>query len=131
MTTATKAVRPVTLGAVALLSMSGLALAQGAAPGAAAPAGQPPAPPARAPEMALALEAAQAAIATCTANGYKVGVSVVDSAGVLRLLLSVDGAARMAVESSTRKAFTANALKVATSDTQERIKTDTALAAKV
>ena len=123
------------IGAAALLATTNLGLSQAAAPAAGAPApapaGQPPAPPARAPEMALALEAAQVAIASCTANGYKVGVSVVDSAGVLRLLISVDGAAKQAVESSTRKAYTANALKVSTADTQERVKTDTALAAKV
>jgi uncharacterized protein GlcG (DUF336 family) len=104
--------------AVSLAVMTTVAAAQQAAP-------------ARGPEMALALEAAQTALATCTANGIKAGVSVVDSDGVLRLLLSVDGASKGAVESSTKKAFTANALKAATYDIQEKMKTDEALAAKV
>ena len=35
-------------------------------------------PPARGPEMALALEAAQAAVAACAADGVKLATSVVD-----------------------------------------------------
>jgi uncharacterized protein GlcG (DUF336 family) len=106
------------LGALSLVVSASVASAQQAAP-------------ARGPEMALALEAAQTAISTCTANGIKAGVSIVDSEGVLRLLLSVDGASRRAVESSTQKAFTANALKASTYDIQEKMKTDQELAAKV
>ncbi len=112
-------IRPlVWLGAVSLAATSTLALAQQAAP-------------ARGPEMALAIEAAQTALSTCTANGIKAGASIVDSAGVLRILLSVDGASKGAVESSTKKAFTANALKAATYDVQEKMKADPALTAKV
>jgi uncharacterized protein GlcG (DUF336 family) len=88
-------------------------------------------PPARGPEAALALEAAQAALATCTTNGYQTAASVVDSAGVLKVLLAVDGARRVAVESSTKKAVTANALRATTSEIIEKMKTDAALAAKV
>jgi uncharacterized protein GlcG (DUF336 family) len=94
-------------------------------------AAEPAAPPARAPDMALALEAVQTAIAACNANNVKAGASIVDSAGVLRVLISADGASKGAVESSTKKAFTANALKAATADILEKMKTDTALAAKV
>jgi uncharacterized protein GlcG (DUF336 family) len=86
---------------------------------------------ARGPEQTLALEAAQAAINACAMSGYKVGVSVVDSAGVLKVLLAADGANRGAIESSTRKAFTANAMKVATAELQEQVKSDATLAAKV
>ena len=58
------------------------AMAQAPAP-AAAPGAPPPAPPrARGPELALAVEAAQTAIAVCLANGYKTTATVVDSAGV-------------------------------------------------
>jgi len=107
------------LGTLTLVAAAGPAPAQQAAP------------PARAPDMALALEAAQTAISACSANGIKAGVSIVDSAGVLRLLLSADGASKTGVESSTKKAFTANALKAATYDVAEQMKTDQALAAKV
>ncbi len=86
---------------------------------------------ARAPEMALAMEAAQTALATCTANGVKAAASVVDSEGVLRLLISVDGASKGAVESSTKKAVTSVKLKAATYDVAEKMKTDPALKAKM
>jgi uncharacterized protein GlcG (DUF336 family) len=88
-------------------------------------------PPARGPETALALEAAQAATAACTMNGYRTAASIVDSGGVLKVLLAVDGASKQAVESSTKKAVTANALKASTSSVLDKMKTDTALAAKV
>jgi uncharacterized protein GlcG (DUF336 family) len=81
--------------------------------------------------MALALEAAQTAVSTCIANGSKVSAAVVDSAGVLRVLLSADGASKESVDTSTKKAFTANALKASTHDMLEKMKTDQALAAKL
>jgi uncharacterized protein GlcG (DUF336 family) len=118
-------IRPLAvLGALSIVTAASAALAQQPAPA-------PAAPPARGPDMTLALEAAQTALSTCTANGIKAGVSIVDSAGVLRLLLSADGASKTGVESSTKKAITANALKAATYDIQEKMKTDQALAAKV
>ena len=117
--------RPLALSALWLAAASSLALAQPAAP----PAQQ--AAPARGPAMALALEAAQTAISSCTASGTKVSAAVVDSAGVLRVLLSADGASAQSVEFGTKKAFTANALKAATYDMQQKMKTDPALAAKL
>jgi uncharacterized protein GlcG (DUF336 family) len=45
--------------------------------------------------------------------------------------VAADGATKGAVESSTKKAVTANAMKTATSEIQEKMKTDQALAAKV
>jgi len=87
--------------------------------------------PARGPESALALEAAQAATGACTVNGYRTAASIVDSGGVLKVLFAVDGASKQAVESSTKKAVTANALKATTSSVLDKMKTDTALAAKV
>ena len=106
------------LSALSLTAMTNLASAQQPAP-------------ARAPDMGLALEAAQTAIAKCAADNVKAGASVVDSAGVLRMLVSADGASKGAVESSTRKAFTANAMKASTQDIIEKMKTDAALKAKV
>src|SRR5438477_12876384 len=78
------------LGALALAATSNFAFAQ--------QAGQQP--PARGPEMALALEAAQGALSACAANGVKPVASVVDSAGVLRLLLAADGASNNSIEIS-------------------------------
>jgi uncharacterized protein GlcG (DUF336 family) len=111
----------VMMGAFAFAATSNAALAQ--------QGGQQP--PARGPQMALALEAAQTSVSTCTANGSKVSAAIVDSAGVLRVLLSADGAGAQSVDNSTKKAFSANALKASTSEVAEKMKTDQALAAKL
>ena len=100
-----------------------------AGPGAAA--GAPQAPAARGPSLKLALEAAQKALETCKGLDQKIGVTVVDSAGVLKVVLATDGASTRGVASSTNKALTALAFTTATSELGERIKTDTALAEKV
>jgi uncharacterized protein GlcG (DUF336 family) len=102
----------------------------GAAAAAAAPA-TPPAPAARGPALKLALEAAQKALDTCKGLDQKIGVTVVDSAGVLKVVLATDGASTRGVTSSTNKALTALAFTTATSELGEKIKTDTALADKV
>ena len=47
------------------------------------------------------------------------------------MLYAADGATKGAVESSTKKATTALAMKAATSEIMEKMKTDPALAAKV
>jgi uncharacterized protein GlcG (DUF336 family) len=102
-------------------------------------AGTPPAalaqqggqPPARGPEMALALEAAQAAVAACGAQGVKAAASVVDSAGVLRVLLTADGASNDQIEISRKKAATAVALKSVTSEVADKMEKDQAFKAKI
>ena len=81
--------------------------------------------------MALAVEAAQTAVATCKANGYTVSASVIDSAGVLRALIAADGAGKGPVESATRKANASLMFKEPSAVTQEKVKTDMALDAKI
>jgi uncharacterized protein GlcG (DUF336 family) len=88
-------------------------------------------PAARGPSLKLALEAAQKALDTCKGLDQKIGVTVVDSAGVLKVVLATDGASTRGVTSSTNKALTALAFTTATSDLAEKIKTDTVLAGKV
>lgn len=105
------------------LTLCGAALAQ--TPPAA------PQPPARGPALDLALEAAQVAIDTCKAREQKAAVSVVDSAGVLKVLLATDGASPRGVSSSTAKAVTALTFKAPTSQLAERIKSDKELADKI
>lgn len=90
-----------------------------------------PAPPVRGPALDLALEAAQAAIESCKARDQKAAVSVVDSAGVVRVLLATDGASPRGVSSSTSKAVTALTFKAPTSQLAETIKTDKELADKI
>src|SRR6187402_439001 len=65
-------------------------------------------PAAYGPSLELAIEAAQVALATCAkAGGQTIGASVVDSAGVLKVLLAADGTSPRGVASSTAKALTA------------------------
>ena len=97
---------------------SGLAMAQDAAP-------------ARAPELALALEAAQAALAACAQNGVKASASIVDAKGGHKVLLAADGVRGSSVEVSIKKAYTASVMKTSTADLVERMKTDKALEAKI
>ena len=109
----------------------GVGPAVGAGGASGAPTGAPQAPAARGPSLKLALEAAQKALETCKGLDQKVGVTVVDSAGVLKVVLATDGASTRGVASSTNKALTALAFTTATSDLGEKIKTDTTLAEKV
>jgi uncharacterized protein GlcG (DUF336 family) len=108
-------------GALALASTSTLAQQQGG--------GQPPA--ARGPDLALAIEAAQAAIASCLTDNVKGVAAIVDSGGVLRLLLATDGAANNGVDISQKKAITANKLKQPTSDVAARMEKDAAYKAQM
>jgi uncharacterized protein GlcG (DUF336 family) len=94
------------------------------------PSGPAPAP-ARGPGSDLALEAAQTAIATCQRNGYNVAVTVVDSAGEVRLLLTSDAAPQRAVDSSTGKALTVIAFKVPSATVAQQAASDPALAARI
>jgi uncharacterized protein GlcG (DUF336 family) len=93
---------------------------------------RPQVPAAKGPALELAIEAARVAIETCAADGgQKIGVSVVDSAGVLKVLLAADGTSPRGVASSTNKAVTALNFKAPTSQLGEQAKTDKALADKI
>jgi uncharacterized protein GlcG (DUF336 family) len=109
------------LGAVALAATTGAVFAQQ----------QPQQPPARGVEMGLALEAAQAAVSTCLSEGVKGAAAVLDSAGVLRVLVSADGASKNASELSPKKAVAAIQMKKATSVIQAEADKDAALKAKL
>lgn len=91
----------------------------------------PPArvPAAKGPALALAYEAAKVAVDTCAAEGGQtVAASVVDAAGVLKVLLAADGTSPRGVSSSTIKAQTALQYKKPTSALFEQAKTDKAFA---
>ena len=70
---------------------------------------------------ALALEAAQAAIAACKAQGYNVTVTVADRMGLPKVVIVRDGPQGVARESTRRKAYTAAVLRVSTGDYTKRI----------
>ena len=86
--------------------------------------------PAPAPATDLAMEAAARAIAVCTANGFNVAVSVVDSAGGVRVLAVADGAGARLGTPATRKATAAVTFGVPTATLEEQVKTDAELAAR-
>ena len=128
------------LGTALLAALSVAAAAQAQAPGAptapAAPGGAaanpPPAVPrARGPSLALAVEAAQVAQATCKTNGYMVTVLVVDSAGVPVVMLSGDGASERTQSIAPTKVAAAIRYNMSSGEVLEKSKTDAAMAAEV
>ncbi len=117
------------LCAASLNAVAADAVPEATAPQAAAPARVPAA---KGPALELAIEAARVAIETCSAaGGQKIGASVVDSAGVLKVLLAADGTSPRGVTSSTAKAVTALTFKAPTSQLFEQVKTDKTLADKI
>jgi uncharacterized protein GlcG (DUF336 family) len=71
----------------------------------------------------LALEAAQAAIASCKAQGYAVTVTVADRLGQAKIVIVRDGPSGVGTESTRRKAYTAAKMRVSTADFTKRIST--------
>src|ERR1700730_3841492 len=72
---------------------------------------------------ALGVEAAQAAIAACKAQGYNVTVTVADRAGTPKVVIVRDGPPGVGRESTRRKAYTAAVLRVSTGDYTKRVST--------
>jgi uncharacterized protein GlcG (DUF336 family) len=86
---------------------------------------------ARGPTLAAAVAAAQTAMSACAVDGYRVSVSVVDSAGVLKLLMAADGTPQRPVETSIRKGYTAAILKQSTGEIAQQAHSDQALATRI
>ena len=63
-----------------------------------------------------ALKAAQAALATCRANGHQVAVAVVDRAGLTQVLLRDRFAGAHTVDAATNKAWSAVSFRTNTKD---------------
>jgi uncharacterized protein GlcG (DUF336 family) len=61
-------------------------------------------------------KAIQASLDACNRDGYRVSVSVVDRAGVLRAMGRADGAGPHTVDSSRKKAYTAASFRRATTE---------------
>jgi uncharacterized protein GlcG (DUF336 family) len=111
-----------------IMSMS-LSLAALSLPAIAQPTAPPPR--ARGPALALAIEAAQTAIQTCLASGYRTTALVADAEGVPVVLLSADGASAMTQTIATGKIAIVVKYKLPSGTIAERLKTDTALAAEI
>ena len=71
--------------------------------------------------VALSVEAAQAAIASCKAQGYAISVAVVDRTGNLKLLLVGDSAGALTPSLSRRKAYTAAMRRVASGELAKQV----------
>jgi uncharacterized protein GlcG (DUF336 family) len=112
--------------AFALPTLTGPALGQQAAP-----VSQPPPPRAKGPALALAVQAAQAAVAACAAKGYHVTALVVDSAGEPVVLLSGDGASLLSQKVARIKIATVLKYKVSSGEVAARARTDARLAAEI
>jgi uncharacterized protein GlcG (DUF336 family) len=70
---------------------------------------------------AMAVEAAQAAMAACKAQGYSISVAVVDRTGNLKLLVVGDGAGALPPSLSRRKAYTAALRRASTGELAEQV----------
>ena len=66
--------------------------------------------------LTLAVEAAEAAISSCKAQGYSTTVAIVDRAGILKVLLAGDGASVLGRDLGRRKAYTAAIRRVPTTE---------------
>lgn len=97
------------------------------------PNGPPPpvGPDVPGPSLEDSLRLARAAMQACAAQGYRMGVSVIDSAGNIRVALSMPGSSPGRVFSATQKALGALRLGMPTLAAQERLRSDPALRAKV
>jgi uncharacterized protein GlcG (DUF336 family) len=69
----------------------------------------------------LAVEAAQAAIAACKAQGYGVSVVIVDRNGLPKVEIVRDGPRGVGPDVAMRKAYTAAMLRVSTGDYTKRV----------
>ena len=71
---------------------------------------------------ATALAIAQAAYQTCTAQGYRVSVTIVGRTGEVLLQLRGDNASPHTMENSFRKAYTARTFRVPSGEIVKRLK---------
>jgi uncharacterized protein GlcG (DUF336 family) len=71
---------------------------------------------------AIAVNIAQTAMATCTANGYRVSATVVGRNGEVLVQIRGDGTGPHTMENSFKKAFTARTFRIASGEMEERLK---------
>jgi len=83
------------------------------------------------PSLSQAIEAARAAVDSCAASGYRVGVTVIDSDGEARAMLTADGSDGSHVFVAMRKALTALRFEMPSSKASELVPKDPELLARV
>lgn len=97
------------------------------------PGGPPPptGPNVPGPSLEESLSLARDAMAICAAKGYRMGVSVIDSAGNIRVALTMPGSGPGRAFTATQKALGALRLGMPTRIAQQRLRDDAALRARV
>ncbi len=70
----------------------------------------------------MALTIAETAIATCTANGYRVSATVVGRNGEVIVQIRGDGTGPHTMENSFKKAFTSRTFRIPSGEMEERLK---------
>jgi uncharacterized protein GlcG (DUF336 family) len=93
--------------------------------------GSPPESDAPGPSLEFADKLAREAVNICGAAGFRVGVAVIDSIGEARAMLTADGSDGSHVFVAMRKALTAVALKMPSSEANRLVSNDDALLARV
>jgi uncharacterized protein GlcG (DUF336 family) len=83
------------------------------------------------PGFALALEAAQAAVAACLADGYSVAVAVTDSKGKLKVAFAPDGTRNNGVYMALRKDVTVVGFNMTTLQVRAKIEADASVASQI
>jgi uncharacterized protein GlcG (DUF336 family) len=85
----------------------------------------------RGPEMALAIEAARAAVEACDAGGFYIGASVIDTSGQPRAMVESDGSDGGHVYVAVRKALVALKFKMPSSEAHDQVPKNAALLSQV
>ena len=93
--------------------------------------GSAPESAARAPSLSQAIAGARAAIEACGAAGYRVGATVIDSAGEARAMLTADGSDGSHVFVAMRKALTALQFQMPSSKANELVPKNPSLLTRV
>jgi uncharacterized protein GlcG (DUF336 family) len=93
--------------------------------------GAPPESTAPGPNMKIAIAGARAAVAACGALGYRVGATVIDSAGEARAMITADGSDGSHVFVAMRKAITALAFQKPSSEALVEVNQDKTLLKRV
>ena len=78
----------------------------------------------------MALTIAQTAIATCTAQGYRVSATIVGRNGEVLVQVRGDGTGPHTMENSFKKAFTARTFRIPSGEMEERLKKNPAMGAQ-
>jgi uncharacterized protein GlcG (DUF336 family) len=71
---------------------------------------------------AIAVNIAQTAMATCSANGYRVSATVVGRNGEVLVQIRGDGTPPHTMENSFKKAYTARTFRIPSGEMEERLK---------